>query len=86
MPGLRLSLQSHENRAEHWFILTGVALVQIDTREITLTSGDSIDIPQRVKHRISALGDTPLSLIEIQTGTSFSEDDIVRYSDDFGRN
>jgi mannose-6-phosphate isomerase-like protein (cupin superfamily) len=29
--------------------------------------------------------DSPLNIIEVQTGTYFGEDDIVRYEDDYDR-
>jgi mannose-6-phosphate isomerase-like protein (cupin superfamily) len=81
----RLSLQSHEFRSEHWFILSGEAEVEKDGDIYSLKFPDSIFIPARVKHRVRALGHTPLSFIEVQSGTSFAEDDIQRYEDDYGR-
>jgi mannose-6-phosphate isomerase-like protein (cupin superfamily) len=84
-PGKRLSLQSHKFRAEHWFIVQGKGIAQLDGVEIPLNAGDSIDLPIESKHRISCSGEKELVFIEVQTGTSFEEDDIVRYEDDFGR-
>ena len=37
------------------------------------------------KHRLINTGQTELHLIEIQTGNSFSEDDIIRYEDLYNR-
>jgi mannose-6-phosphate isomerase-like protein (cupin superfamily) len=37
------------------------------------------------KHRLINNGEQPLVIIEVQTGTYFGEDDIIRYEDDFGR-
>jgi mannose-6-phosphate isomerase-like protein (cupin superfamily) len=84
-PNKRLSLQSHQYRAEHWFIVSGSGLVQIDSSNLEVSQGDSVDIPIGFKHRISSISTTPLVFIEVQTGTSFDEKDIVRYEDDFGR-
>ena len=84
-PGKRLSLQSHLFRAEHWFVISGQGAAELDGKEITLISGDSIDIPTGAKHRISSSHSEPLIFVEVQTGLSFSEEDIVRYEDDFGR-
>jgi mannose-6-phosphate isomerase len=84
-PGKRLSLQSHKFRAEHWFIVQGEGIAQLEGAEIILNSGDSIDIPIGAKHRISSSHSEPLIFIEVQTGLSFNEEDIVRYEDDFGR-
>ena len=84
-PGKRISLQSHKFRAEHWFIVSGQGTAEVDDREINVASGDSIDVPIGSKHRISCAEGTPMIFIEVQTGSSFAEDDIVRYEDDFGR-
>ena len=84
-PGMRLSLQSHQFRAEHWFIVSGQGTAQLDKLEISLNPGDSIDVPIGAKHRISCTSESDLVFIEVQTGTSFEENDIVRYEDDFGR-
>jgi mannose-6-phosphate isomerase-like protein (cupin superfamily) len=84
-PGMRLSLQSHEFRSEHWYILSGSGIVTIDSNMIEVRSGDSVTIPVRAKHRVSADMGSSLEFIEVQTGLSFDEADIVRYEDDFGR-
>ena len=86
-PGKRLSYQRHSKRAEHWFIVAGTAVVTLDGADITLHAGQSIDIPLEGAHRIAnpATDDTDLVFIEVQRGTYFGEDDIVRLEDDFGR-
>ena len=84
-PGKRISLQSHKFRAEHWFIISGQGTAELDGEEIEVGAGDAIDVPIGSKHRISCSEDSPLVFIEVQTGSSFFEDDIVRYDDDFGR-
>ena len=84
-PGKRLSLQSHKLRAEHWFIISGRGTVEIDVRQFSVSPGESIDIPMGVKHRISCDPEAPLIFIEVQTGKSFEESDIVRFEDDYGR-
>ena len=42
-------------------------------------------IPQGARHRLENPGETPLELIEVQTGSYFGEDDIVRFEDAYGR-
>ena len=84
-PEKRISLQSHKFRAEHWFIVSGRGIAEVDGNEITVGPGDSIDVPIGSKHRISCGESSPLVFIEVQTGTSFAEGDIERYEDDFGR-
>jgi mannose-6-phosphate isomerase len=84
-PGKRLSYQRHLQRAEHWFIVAGTATVTLDGNVTTVRTGESIDIPMEGAHRIANEGDTDVVLIEVQRGTYFGEDDIVRLEDDYGR-
>jgi mannose-6-phosphate isomerase-like protein (cupin superfamily) len=42
-------------------------------------------IPQGVKHRIENKRQEKVVFIEVQTGTYFGEDDIVRIEDDYNR-
>jgi mannose-6-phosphate isomerase-like protein (cupin superfamily) len=85
LPGHRLSYQSHAKRHEHWFVVGGQALVTLDGRQIRLATGEDVDIPVGAAHRVENPGPTPLVFIEIQTGSYFGEDDIVRLEDDYGR-
>ncbi len=84
-PGKRLSYQRHAKRAEHWFIVSGTATVTLDGTVHQLHAGESIDIPLESAHRIGNDGDTDVVFIEVQRGTYFGEDDIVRLEDDYGR-
>ena len=84
-PGKRLSYQRHARRAEHWFIVSGTARVTLDGTVTELHAGDSIDIPREGAHRIANDGDSDVVFIEVQQGTYFGEDDIVRLEDDYGR-
>lgn len=82
--GHRLSLQRHRYRAEHWLVIEGDALVEIDGQKGIVSAGESADVDFGVTHRIGApQGD--VVFIEIQTGSSFSEDDIERLEDDYNR-
>ena len=84
-PGQRLSYQSHAHRAEHWVVVSGVATVTLDGVDSTLQAGQSIDIPLGGAHRVGNHGTEELVFVEVQLGDYFGEDDIVRYSDDYGR-
>lgn len=84
-PGKRMSLQRHRRRAEHWFIISGEALVTLGGKECSLKEGESANIPQGEAHRIANAGEIPLAFIEVQTGEYFGEDDIERIEDDYGR-
>ncbi len=84
-PGKRLSYQRHSRRAEHWFVVSGRATAIVDDVTYQLEAGQSIDIAIGQAHRCENHGDAPVRFIEVQTGTYFGEDDIVRLQDDFGR-
>jgi len=84
-PGGRLSLQRHRLRQEHWFVVEGLAEVEIDTTLCALGPGQSLNVPQGAWHRLANAGTRALVLIEIQTGQAFLEDDIERAADDYGR-
>ncbi len=84
-PGKRLSYQQHARRAEHWFFLSGHATVVLDGVEREVGPGDAVDVSLGQKHRCENHGSTPVVFIEVQHGTYFGEDDIIRLEDDYGR-
>ncbi|QWE12792.1 mannose-1-phosphate guanylyltransferase/mannose-6-phosphate isomerase [Polynucleobacter sp. AP-Titi-500A-B4] len=84
-PGASLSLQMHHHRAEHWIVVKGVAEITNGDQVITLTENQSTYIPQGQKHRLANPGNTPLEIIEVQSGSYLGEDDIVRFEDTYGR-
>lgn len=84
-PGHRLSYQYHHHRQEFWTVVEGEALVILDEKEHIVRYGESIFIPQGAKHRIINATEQPLVFVEVQTGTYFGEDDIVRVQDDYER-
>lgn len=81
----RLSLQSHNHRSEHWTVVSGSALVDLDDKQIILKENQSLLIPQGSRHRLENPHDQELTLIEVQTGGEIDEDDIIRYRDDYNR-
>jgi mannose-6-phosphate isomerase-like protein (cupin superfamily) len=85
LPSGRLSLQSHERRAEHWVVVTGTAKVTVDEAVNFKKPGQSVYIPQGAIHRLENETDENMVLIEVQTGTYLGEDDIKRYEDIYGR-
>lgn len=85
LPGQRLSYQKHAKRQEHWCVTSGQATVTLDGADHSLTVGKTIDIPRGAAHRMANPGKVSLVFIEIQTGSYFGEDDIVRMEDDYGR-
>lgn len=83
--GQKISYQSHSKRSEHWIIVKGEAIVILDDKEHLVKQGEHIFIPKGSKHRIINRTNNPVEFIEVQVGTYFGEDDIVRYQDDYGR-
>ena len=84
-PGHRLSYQSHKYRSELWHFVSGEGEVTLEGKISRVIYDDSVRIPAESKHRISNTGTESLVFIEIQTGKSFEEEDIIRYEDDYGR-
>lgn len=84
-PGASLSLQMHYHRAEHWVVVAGTAEVTLAASTVVLTENQSIYIPLGEKHRLANPGKVPLEIIEVQSGGYLGEDDIVRFSDVYGR-
>ena len=84
-PGAKLSLQSHQHRAEHWVVVSGIAGVVNGDKEFQLKKNESTYVPALNRHRLSNPGKTNLEMIEVQTGNYLEEDDIVRYDDIYDR-
>ena len=84
-PGHHLSLQYHHKRSEHWVVVAGTATVQLGDDRHTLEAGHSIDIPLGAHHALGNDTDDPVVIIEVQMGSYFGEDDIVRVSDPYER-
>ncbi len=84
-PGAVLSLQMHRHRAEHWVVVKGQARITRGEEVFLLSENESTFIPVGTVHRIENPGSEPLQIIEIQSGSYFGEDDIVRLEDHYGR-
>lgn len=84
-PGARLSLQRHQQRAEHWVVVTGRARVVRGEETFELGEDQSTYIPLGTMHQLENVGEGPLEIIEVQTGGYLGEDDIERFEDRYGR-
>tara|TARA_S200002703_G_scaffold159965_1_gene175760 strand:- start:6483 stop:6824 length:342 start_codon:yes stop_codon:yes gene_type:complete len=84
-PGCSLSLQYHFHRAEHWIVVSGTALVQLDEKKFLLGENESTFVATGSKHRLSNPGKIPLQIVEVQSGSYLEEDDIVRIDDEYDR-
>jgi len=84
-PNAMLSLQKHYRRSEHWVVVRGTAEVTIGSDIRTVHENESIYIPIGSVHRLANPGTIPLELIEVQVGSYLGEDDIIRLTDQYGR-
>jgi mannose-1-phosphate guanylyltransferase/mannose-6-phosphate isomerase len=84
-PGGTLSLQKHLHRAEHWVVVQGTAEVTIGNDKKIVHENESAYIPIGAVHRLANPGKIALELIEVQTGSYFGEDDIIRLEDVYKR-
>ena len=85
-PWSQLSYQYHTKRREQWVVIDGTATVVLDGKNHIVNAGESIHIAMEAKHRVMNHSAELLTIIEVQTGTYFGEDDIVRLEDIYGRN
>ena len=84
MPGQRLSMQRHQDRAEHWHIAEGTATVYTINRKSDqellgqFTQLQHIHIDRLEWHQLCNETDQPLRVVEIQYGPNCVEEDIER--------
>jgi len=84
-PNSKLSYQYHNKRRENWTVIKGNLTIVLDDEKVFRKEGESIKIPLGSKHRAWNETDELVQFIEVQTGTYFGEDDIVRIEDDYNR-
>ena len=84
-PGQKLSHQLHYHRSEHWIIVKGTAKVTIGKTTSLVHENESTYVPKSMGHRLENPGKVPLEMIEVQNGEYVGEDDIVRFTDVYGR-
>ena len=83
--GKSLSDQRHFKRSEHWHVVSGAILMELDWDARTKRKesriywpGQSIDIPVGVWHKATNVGQEPAKVIEVWLGDQLSEEDIER--------
>jgi len=85
LPHSELSLQKHLKREEHWVIVKGSGIAILGEKAINVYPGKYLYVPRECKHQIINNSDKNLIFSEVQLGEYFGEDDIIRYSDKYGR-
>jgi len=81
-----ISLQLHNHRSEHWIVLDGTATIQIGQKKIKLKKSESTFVPVKKKHKITNSSNKTLVILETQLGAKLSENDIIRFEDQYTRN
>jgi mannose-6-phosphate isomerase-like protein (cupin superfamily) len=81
-PNQALSLQKHKKRKEIWYFLTE-GYVQIGKEKRKIKKGEIVKIKKKQLHRLYSKNKT-VQVLEISFG-KFSEGDIVRLEDKYGR-
>jgi mannose-1-phosphate guanylyltransferase/mannose-6-phosphate isomerase len=66
-------------------VIKGRATVTRGLEKFELNENQSTFIPAGVKHRLENAGEAVLEVVEVQTGTYFGEDDILRFEDLYER-
>ena len=93
-PMKQFSLQKHEHREEEWIILDGDGLLTLGTDKNRTSQSFLIEksraiVPQGYVHRLQNINaNKNLEVLEIwwgRDGKKLSEEDIIRYEDDYGR-
>lgn len=84
-PQASLSLQLHHHRSEHWIVVSGTARVTHGEEAFLLHTNESTFIKPGQAHCLSNPGMIELVMIEVQSGEYLGEDDIVRFTDLYGR-
>lgn len=84
-PNSEISLQEHKKREEHWVIIKGKGKIILGESLIDVYPGKYIYIPKGCKHQIINNSSENIIFSEVQLGDYFGEDDIIRYSDKYGR-
>ena len=80
-PRASISLQYHHQREEHWVIISGRAEIICGDERIKAGPGDYIKIDVGVVHKLINSGEDELMVHELQLGSYFGDDDIVRLSE-----
>ena len=83
-----ISLQYHKHRSEIWYIISGDGEVlnyapDTEAKAISYSVGDIFEVAQGNIHKIKAKTETVI--FEVQIGTYFGEEDIIRLEDQYGR-
>ena len=79
LPGNTIYAHKHCYRSELWSLVEGTARITIDgeTKGYGAEGATVISIPTGVTHQISNVGEEPLVIIEVATGSNLNEEDMI---------
>jgi len=80
-----LALQLHHHRAKHWVVVSGTARVTRGDRILVLSENQSIFIPIGMPHKLENPGKLPLKIVQVQSGSYFGADDVIRIDEPYRR-
>lgn len=76
-PGRTIYAHKHLHRSEHWSVVSGQALIDLDGNCKTFYTNDVIEVPPEIVHQVSNVGNEALIIIEVSVGKDISEEDKV---------
>ena len=83
--GSPICITNEEHRAEHWIVVKGTAKLTNSDEIFLLNENQSTYISINTKDRLENSGKMNIEIIEVQSGSYLSEDDIIRFKDSYGR-
>ena len=78
-------MRMHHQRAEYWVVVSGTAKITNGDKTFLLSKNESTYIPLSTIHALKNLGEVPLEIIEVQSGSYLGGYEIVRFEDRYGR-
>ncbi len=76
-PGKTIYAHKHLLRSEHWSVVTGQALIELDDELGIYETNSIIEVCQGMTHQVSNIGNDTLVIIEVSVGENVTEDDKV---------
>ena len=76
-PNKKMSLHKHSYRSEHWSVVEGVALIELEGITMEFEAGENVYVPAEAYHRISNESNENVVIIEVEIGDYLNEQDIV---------
>ncbi len=65
-PGAEIVISAEQNYSQHWVVVAGIAQTVCDDKTQQLKTGQSMVVPEQIKHSVRNVGKVPLYLIVVQ--------------------